>query len=207
MIDLSYKYYVYIAYGLNGEVLYVGQGKGTRWQHCVSGASSNANINRYYFNNGEGDCIKVKILERFRSKQRALKRETQLIEKYLPSCNKLGVTTENTDNMTELSLFYVNLKNRFADLDDKAGRVRLSNWVDKTRDFVRAIGYNKLSNGVVLSPLSVKMYSDNDKKVCQYYSAIISRKTAPKEVIDLFEIEMINKGEYKVKLNLNNVYD
>lgn len=201
MIDLSYKYYVYIAYGLNGEVLYVGQGKGTRWQHCVSGASSNADINRYYFNNGEGDCIKVKILKRFRSKQRALKREAQLIEKYLPPCNKLGVTTEKTDNMTELGLFYVNLKNRFADLDDKSGRVKLSNWVDKTRDFVRVIGYTRLSKGVILSPYNVKMYSDN-KVVSQYYSAIISRKTAPKEVINLFEIDVMQKGEYLVKLVL-----
>lgn len=143
MIDLSYKYYVYAAYGLEGEVLYVGQGKGNRWQHCVSGASSNTNINRYYFNNGEGDCIKVKILERFRSKQRALKRETQLIEKYLPSCNKLGVTTENTDNMTELSLFYVNLKNRFADLVRKDLK-------DES---------NKYSNGVSISSYNFEIFT------------------------------------------------
>lgn len=203
MIDLNYKYYVYIACGLEGEVLYVGQGKGSRWQHCVSGASSNADINRYYFQNGEGDCIKVKIPARFKSKQRAIKREEQLIEKHLPLCNKLGVTTVKTDNMTELSQFYNSLKIKFDELDKSSGRTRLFKWVDKTRDFVKAIGYTRLSKGAILSPHNVRMYSDNNKAVSQYYRGVMSRKTAPKEVTDLFEIEMLERGEYKVRLVLN----
>ena len=34
------KYYVYHAYGLNGELLYVGKGSGDRYKHCNSGVSS-----------------------------------------------------------------------------------------------------------------------------------------------------------------------
>ena len=43
---------VYIAYGENNEVLYVGQGNIGRHKHCLSGTSHNRDLNRYYFNNG-----------------------------------------------------------------------------------------------------------------------------------------------------------
>ena len=44
---------VYIAYGENNEVLYVGQGNTGRHKHCLSGTSHNRDLNKYYFNNGE----------------------------------------------------------------------------------------------------------------------------------------------------------
>ena len=47
------KFYVYHAYSKFGELLYVGKGTGDRWKHCLSGASNNKDINRYYFMNGE----------------------------------------------------------------------------------------------------------------------------------------------------------
>ena len=50
---MSKKYYVYCAYGINDEVLYIGKGSGNRYQHCSSGASANRDLNRYYFSNGE----------------------------------------------------------------------------------------------------------------------------------------------------------
>ena len=56
---MSKKYYVYYAYGLHGELLYIGYGKGDRYKHCNNGMSSNKGLNRYYFNNGEGDCIHI----------------------------------------------------------------------------------------------------------------------------------------------------
>ena len=52
-------YYVYGAYGIHGELLYIGYGKGDRYKHCNSGMSSNKGLNRYYFTNGEGVCISV----------------------------------------------------------------------------------------------------------------------------------------------------
>lgn len=45
---MSKKYYVYCAYGINNEVLYIGKGSGNRYQHCSSGASANRDLNRYY---------------------------------------------------------------------------------------------------------------------------------------------------------------
>lgn len=68
---MSKKYYVYCAYGINNEILYIGKGSGNRYQHCNSGISSNKALNRYYFNNGEGDCIRVEILYEYLSKKEA----------------------------------------------------------------------------------------------------------------------------------------
>ena len=45
---MSEKYYVYGAYGLHGELLYIGYGKGDRHKHCNNGMSSNKGLNRYY---------------------------------------------------------------------------------------------------------------------------------------------------------------
>ena len=39
---------VYIAYGENNEVLYVGQGNIGRHKHCLSGTSHCRELNRYY---------------------------------------------------------------------------------------------------------------------------------------------------------------
>ena len=44
---------VYVAYGENNEVLYVGQGNTGRHKHCLSGTSHCRELNRYYFSNGE----------------------------------------------------------------------------------------------------------------------------------------------------------
>ena len=56
---MNKEYYVYGAYGIHGELLYLGYGKGDRHKHCNNGMSSNKGLNRYYFANGEGACIKV----------------------------------------------------------------------------------------------------------------------------------------------------
>ena len=53
------KYYVYAAYGLDGELLYVGKGSGERYKHCINGCSAVKDLNRYYFRNGEDGSIKV----------------------------------------------------------------------------------------------------------------------------------------------------
>ena len=50
---------VYVAYGENNEVLYVGQGNIGRYKHCLSGTSHNKELNRYYFNNGEYSSMTV----------------------------------------------------------------------------------------------------------------------------------------------------
>lgn len=39
------KYYVYHAYGLNGELLYVGKGSGDRYKHCNFSCFSPKSLN------------------------------------------------------------------------------------------------------------------------------------------------------------------
>ena len=65
---MNKEYYTYCAYGIHGELLYIGYGKGNRYQHCNNGMSSNKGLNRYYFTNGEEGSITVKILHHFDNK-------------------------------------------------------------------------------------------------------------------------------------------
>ena len=84
---MSKEYYVYGAYGIHGELLYIGYGKGDRYKHCNNGMSSNKWLNRYYFNNGEGGCIRVEIIYEYLSKKEASGIETNLIKKIKSICN------------------------------------------------------------------------------------------------------------------------
>ena len=84
---IEYNKEIYIAYGLDGEVLYVGQGNIGRNNHCCSGISHNKHLNRYYFLNGEGDCIKTEIYKYVMCEAEACDIEKELIEKLSPLYN------------------------------------------------------------------------------------------------------------------------
>lgn len=83
------KFYVYFARGLEGEILYIGQGSGERYKHCLHGTSSNKALNRYFFQNGEDGCITVEIVEYFSSKEESLKYEELCITRLSPPFNRL----------------------------------------------------------------------------------------------------------------------
>lgn len=92
---------VYIAYGIKGEVLYVGQGNIGRNAHCYSGASHNKQLNRYYFLNGEDDSIKTKIHSYTNCEIEALEIEVATIRELSPLYNatnqvKIDVTTSSS---------------------------------------------------------------------------------------------------------------
>lgn len=82
------KFYVYEAYGKDEELLYIGKGSGDRYKHCCSGRSSNVELNRYFFENGEGSCITVKISHWFDEESKAVEVENDLIHKKQPLFNK-----------------------------------------------------------------------------------------------------------------------
>lgn len=81
------KYYVYHAYGLNNELLYIGKGTGGRLRHCNSGTSSNLELNKYYFENG-CNAISVDIIKRFETDEEALNYERFCILTLKPRFNK-----------------------------------------------------------------------------------------------------------------------
>ena len=70
-------YYVYIVF-VNGVPKYVGKGKGDRFKHPISGASSVPELNRDFFN---GEHIEVRLLygNRTFSEKRALSAEKDCI--------------------------------------------------------------------------------------------------------------------------------
>lgn len=81
------KFYVYVAYGVSNEILYVGKGSGNRYKHCLSGSSNCSAINKYYFLNGEDGCITVDILKYFSSNKEALEYEAGKITELKPLFN------------------------------------------------------------------------------------------------------------------------
>ena len=95
------KFYVYVAYGVNNEVLYVGKGKGERYKHCLNGASNCREINQYYFQNGCDGSIKVEILNYFNSDEEALSFEKEKIFEMLPLFNKDHNPSRSTNRIFE----------------------------------------------------------------------------------------------------------
>lgn len=83
------KYYVYAAYGVREELLYIGKGSGERYKHCNSGCSTVKDLNRYYFKNGEDGSIKVSKLKSFNKESEALKYEASCIQLLKPLFNKV----------------------------------------------------------------------------------------------------------------------
>ena len=83
---------VYIAYGENNEVLYVGQGNIGRHKHCLSGTSHNKDLNRYYFNNGEYSSMTVEVVHSCLSDSEAKAKEYEYIKTLKPLFNVVGVS-------------------------------------------------------------------------------------------------------------------
>ena len=82
------KHYVYVAYGKDGDVLYVGKGIGDRYKHCDSGISSNYLLNRHHFNSSYNGGMVVDIVKTFDNDIDALIYEKELIFKLDPLYNK-----------------------------------------------------------------------------------------------------------------------
>lgn len=88
------EYYVYCAYGLNDELLYVGKGQGLRWKHCISGTSHCKGLNEYYFKNGGEASIRVVREFLFDTDEEALKCEIEVIKERNPIFNKDHTKTD-----------------------------------------------------------------------------------------------------------------
>ena len=73
---------------VNGEIVYIGQGKVGRSRHCVSGISHVYELNRIHFSEMR-NSVEVEIVKFFVSKDDALKLELDLIKKHLPRFNTL----------------------------------------------------------------------------------------------------------------------
>lgn len=197
--DLLKTHYVYAAYGIDNELLYIGKGKGDRWKHCASGISSSRDLNRYYFSNGEGDCIKVKILQRFSKDSTATSKELNLIKQYSPPFNLSGARVTNVKMMDEIKEHY-NLVSKYLEYSrTENGSKMTSGWIDKYKNFVSLVGYKNLLEGVNISRDSVRMYGC--PKALGFYEAIIGKRRVTKVITSLFLVEKLELGLYRVKTN------
>lgn len=68
-------YYVYVC-KVDGEVAYIGKGKGDRWKHCLSGKSHNRKLNEAVI---LGKNVSVDFVKRGMSESEALTLEKSLI--------------------------------------------------------------------------------------------------------------------------------
>lgn len=94
MKDRKNVYYVY-ACKVDGELKYIGKGKGSRYKHCNSGASSVAELNRDFH---AGKEVTVEFVKKNLSDNEALALESSLIEEHFETlynktaCNMRPVT-------------------------------------------------------------------------------------------------------------------
>ena len=94
---------VYIAKGLNGEILYVGQGSEGRNTHCLNGTSHNKHLNRYFFQNGEDGCITTEVVRVVETQEYAEKLEKDLIKRLQPLFNVLTYGNNRQPNINKKS--------------------------------------------------------------------------------------------------------
>lgn len=91
---MSDKYYVYKVF-VNDEIIYVGKGKGKRYEHTLSGCSHNDKLNEFYFRNkllGEEKPY-TEVFPMF-DEEMAIAAEHMLILIHDPVCNKSLKTTK-----------------------------------------------------------------------------------------------------------------
>ena len=201
--DLLKKFYVYAAYGINNELLYIGKGKGDRWKHCASGISSSRDLNRYYFSNGEGDCIKVKILQRFNNDSAASSKELELIKQYSPPFNLSGARVTNIKMMDEIKEHYKLVRKYLECSRTEKGSKMASGWLTKYKNFVNLVGYKNLLEGVNISKDSIKMYGC--PKALGFYEVVIGKRRVTKVISSLFLVEKLGLGLYRVKINQSDL--
>ena len=192
-------HYVYGAFGVNNELLYIGKGKGTRWKHCSSGISSSKALNRYYFQNGEGDCITARILHRFSSNSKAVEKERELISLYQPPFNLDGVGQPKTALLTEALEYYNKMENYLKGMDENIGKKMYINWFEKVKHFIKVVGYARLKEGVPINKKSLKVH--NDDRVLGLYRSVVSHSTAPEGIRNIFSIHKVRADLYYIKLN------
>ena len=132
------QYYVYEVLGKDKELLYIGKGTDKRHLSHLSGTSSNKSINRYYFSNGEGECLSANILKYFDNEEEALGCEKLYIQTLKPKFNFIHSEKERVlyNNFTDWSKQYY----EFYKDQDTDGMNELRQMKSEYSDIVDVIG-------------------------------------------------------------------
>lgn len=193
------KYYVYHAYGKSGELLYVGMGTGERYKHCVSGASSNRNLNRYFFNNGEDGCIRAEIISYHSSKEEAYEVEREHILTLRPSCNSTHQTQDivicSTNFKTASEMYYdawCNKTNRSE--EDIKDTLELLRSLNKDLDMMLE----------VISIEEIKSTSFHKTKSKAKYNKVVGLASVSKNKTSAYKTLRIKEGDFMTYSEIKN---
>ena len=200
------KYYVYHAYGKSGELLYVGMGTGERYKHCIGGASSNKNLNRYFFNNGEDGSIRVEIISYHSSKEEAYKEEREQILSLRPSCNSAHQTQDivicSTNFKTASEMYYdawCNKTNRSE--EDVKDTLELLRSLNKDLDMMLD----------VISIEDIKNTSFNKTKSKTKYKKVLAIEAIAKNKTSAYKNLKIKEGDFlsypDIKIKIQKCFD
>ena len=200
---------IYIAYGLNDEVLYVGQGNIGRNTHCYSGASHNKHLNRYYFLNGEDGSIRTEVVNTTVCEKKALDIEVKLIKELLPLFNTLHQTRPDIvkPNFTRDSKDYYDYymeslicadNNRMTEL-----KTQMQNILELNKDLATML--EKLTIEEIKST-----YYNSTKSKRKYNSAVGICKTNKSKASAIRSLD-VSKGDFKsyseLKCAIQKSYD
>ena len=201
---IEYNKEIYIAYGLNNEVLYVGQGNIGRNNHCCSGISHNKQLNRYYFLNGEGDCIKTEIYKYVMCETEALVIEKELIEKLSPLYNiEKQIKPESAvySSFSSVSRIYYDIvmnKEYIKDVESKLTELKDSN--KDFKEIIDVIGIDGIKNTYFNKTKAI----DKVNKIKSIEAISLSKKS-------IAEYTGISKGDFltysQIKSILQEAFD
>lgn len=195
---------VYIAYGLNNEVLYVGQGNIGRNNHCCSGISHNKQLNRYYFLNGEGDCIKTEIYKYVMCETEAREIEKELIENLSPLYNvEKQIKPESAifNSFSSVSRMYYDIVMNKDDIEDAESK--LIELEDSNKDFKEIVE--------VIGIEGIKSTFFNKTKATEKVNKIKSIEAISISKQSIVEYTGISKGDFltypQIKSILQEAFD
>ena len=137
---------VYVAYGENNEVLYVGQGNIGRHKHCLSGTSHCRELNRYYFSNGE-NSISVDVVFQGLTKDEAMMQELLLIDKLNPKFNTVIPSNKDNKPIRKKQTHYTKTIKNYIDAlsaDDKDTIAEIDRITPECKEHTRLLGVAKI---------------------------------------------------------------
>lgn len=195
---------VYIAYGLDNEVLYVGQGNIGRNSHCYSGISHNKHLNRYYFLNGDGDCIKTEIYKYVMCETEARNIEKELIENLSPLYNiekQIKPESSMFNSFSSVSRMYYDTVMNKDNIEDAESK--LTELKDSNKDFKEIIE--------VIGIEGIKNTFFNKTKATDKVNKIKSVEAVSKSKQTIMEYTGISKGDFltypQIKSILQDAFD
>lgn len=213
----SKKKEVYLAYGLEGELLYVGQGNVGRNSHCLNGCSHNKSLNRYYFLNGEDGSITTVVYNYYACEKEAIAKEVELIKELKPLYNANHTTpipfkdrakTGKKQSFKELAQEYYQVSETIKEyrsvgkcVNDLEDKLTVLESLDRNfGEIVREIGIEEIKSTYYNSTKSKRKYNKS-VGVCE------SSKLKIKALQELNLSEGDFRSYSELKGSIQNIYD